>query len=117
VRETFVAPKKHAQRRKRRRRRPGGDLHIPLLVKILGAPVYLPMKLVMDISRELHQHAERAVTDEGAVREKLLELQVLYELDEIDEAEYERREAELMARLREIREAQRSASDEEVDEE
>ena len=45
----------------------------------------------------------RELTDEGAVHEKILELQLRYELDEITEEEYQKEEVRLMARLRTIR--------------
>lgn len=45
----------------------------------------------------------RDVTDEGAVREELMELQLALDLGEIDEDAYLEREAEIMERLHAVR--------------
>ena len=50
--------------------------------------------------------ADRELTDEAYIQEKLLELQLLYEMDEIGEEEYTAQEAELRARLNALREAE-----------
>ncbi len=49
--------------------------------------------------------AERELSDEDYIRERLMELQLKFELDEISEEEYTKQEKELMARLDTIREA------------
>lgn len=46
---------------------------------------------------------EEELTDDSSVKEELMELQMLLELGDIDDAEYVRREAVLMQRLREVR--------------
>ena len=62
-----------------------------------------PVKLIKWIGEKLHEAAEREATDEPAVHEQLLELQMRYELDEITEQEYQKGEDLLMARLEAIR--------------
>ena len=65
----------------------------------------LPIKGFIGIFKEIHEMAEREVSDEGYIRERLMELQLRFELDEIGEEEYTRQEKELMARLEAIRKA------------
>ena len=65
----------------------------------------LPVKGFLGIFKEIHEMAEREVSDEGYIRERLMELQLRFELDEIGEEEYTRQEKELMARLEAIRKA------------
>jgi hypothetical protein len=61
-----------------------------------------PCKFVTWIGRTLHDQAEGEVTDEGAIHERLLNLQTRLELEQIDEDEYIRQESALMRRLNEI---------------
>lgn len=62
----------------------------------------LPVKGLMGIFREIQTMADRELSDREALQEKLLYLQVQYELDEIGEGEYVEREAELLERLETI---------------
>lgn len=74
-----------------------------LVTHLLGWPVTGPAALVKLSLGSIRDSAIREVADETSVREALMELQLELELGEIDEAEYERREAEIMRRLREVR--------------
>ena len=65
----------------------------------------LPVKGFLGIFKEIHEMAEREVSDEGYIRERLMELQLRFELDEIGEEEYTKQEKELMGRLDAIRKA------------
>ena len=65
----------------------------------------LPIKGFIGIFKEIHEMAEREVSDEGYIRERLIELQLRFELDEIGEEEYTKQEKELMGRLDAIRKA------------
>jgi len=74
-----------------------------LLKHLLFWPVTGPMFL-FDFSMDKVQGVVRdELTDDTAVKADLMELQLLLELGDIDDDEYVRREAELMMRLREIR--------------
>lgn len=59
----------------------------------------LPFRGIAGIFRKIHEMAERELSDENYIRERLMELQLKYELDEISEEEYARLEKELLARL------------------
>ena len=62
-----------------------------------------PIKLVKWIAEKLQESAEQEVTDESAIREQLLELQMRYELDEITDEEYAKGEERLMTKMEAIR--------------
>ncbi|MBI5188384.1 MAG: gas vesicle protein GvpG [Nitrospirae bacterium] len=62
----------------------------------------LPVKGFFGIFKKIHEMAERELSDEDYIRERLMELQLRFELDEISEEEYTKQEKELMARLEAI---------------
>ena len=57
---------------------------------------------------------ESELDDTGRLREELLEAQMRLELGQIDEEEFAAVEATLMARLRELREAELAAADQDA---
>ena len=64
--------------------------------------IMLPVTGLKFVLRTLGKVAEEQYTDTGPIKEKLLELQVQLEFEEITEAEYVKREAEILRDLREI---------------
>jgi len=64
-----------------------------------------PLKGVIWIGERLNEIAEKEFSDEGRIKEKLMELQLKFEMDEISEEEYNRQEKELLERLDAIRKA------------
>ena len=62
----------------------------------------LPLSGLKFVFRTLRQVAEEQYTDSGPIKERLLELQLQLESEEITEAEYVQREAEIIRELREI---------------
>jgi Gas vesicle protein G len=75
-----------------------------LLTKLLTFPVSLPMDGVVWVAGKLLEQAETELYNEPAVRGKLMELELRYDLGEIDEEAYLAAEDALLARLRLIRE-------------
>src|SRR5918999_52020 len=75
-----------------------------LLSNLLFFPITGPVAGIKWTLGKVQQVAEEELTDDTAVKQELMELQMQLELGDIEEAEYARREAELMQRLREIRE-------------
>ena len=69
-----------------------------------------PLKGVIWLGKKVNEMVEREVSDEGRVKEELMELQLRFELDEITEDEYNKQESELLARLDEIRRAKEEVS-------
>ena len=59
----------------------------------------LPLKGLFGIIQKIGEMADREFTDEAYIQGKLLELQLLYEMDEIGDEEYDRAAAEWEARL------------------
>lgn len=66
----------------------------------------LPFKGLFGILKKLGEMADREVNDETYIQEKLLELRLLYEMDEIGEEEYGQQAAEWEARLEVLESAQ-----------
>ena len=75
-----------------------------LLSNLLLFPIMGPVNGIRWTLGKVQQVAEEQLTDDTEVKQELMELQMQLELGDIDDAEYLRREAELMQRLREIRE-------------
>jgi hypothetical protein len=74
-----------------------------ILTKILTFPVTGPIDGTIWIAQKLLEQAEGEIYDEGKVRAKLMELEMLLDLGEISEETYMDAEDELLERLREIR--------------
>lgn len=70
-----------------------------LLDDILLAPVN-GFKFILS---QIQKIADKELNDDQFIKEQLLELQMRLELEEISDEEYREREAELFARLREIK--------------
>ena len=64
-----------------------------------------PLKGVIWVGKKINEIAEKELTDEDRIKEKLMELQLRFEMDEISEEEYNRQEKELLERLDAIRKA------------
>ncbi len=69
-----------------------------------------PLKGVIWLGKKINEVIEKEISDEGRIKEKLMELQLKFELDQISEEEYNGQEKELLARL----DAVRKAKEEEV---
>jgi hypothetical protein len=75
-----------------------------LLTNILLSPFLGPIwgtKWTLD---KVDRVVREELTDDTPIKEDLMNLQLQLEAGEIDDAEYVRREAEIMLRLREVRE-------------
>ena len=73
--------------------------------RILTLPVLGPIDGVLWIARTIEQQANTERWDDGKVIGALTELELELDLGKIDAEEYESREAKLLQRLKEIREA------------
>jgi hypothetical protein len=74
-----------------------------LLSNILFFPITGPVAGIKWSLRKVAQVVDEELTDDSSIKQELMELQMQLELGDIDDAEYVAREAELMARLREVR--------------
>lgn len=62
-----------------------------------------PLKGVIFLANKINEVIEKETSDEGAVKERLMALQLKFEMDEIGEEEYDKREDELLKALERIR--------------
>src|SRR3954463_2700592 len=74
-----------------------------LLGKLVFFPIAGPVAGIRWSLSKVVQVAEEELTDDAPVKQELMELQMQLELGDITDAEYVEREADLMARLREVR--------------
>jgi len=74
--------------------------------------LWLPVRGFWGIFKKIHEMAEIELSDEDHIKERLMELQLRFELNEIGEEEYHRQEKELLARL----DAARGANEEDKEE-
>ena len=74
-----------------------------LLSSILFFPITGPVAGIRWSLGKVQRVVEEELTDDTSVKQELMELQMLVELGDIDDEEYAAREAELMRRLREVR--------------
>src|SRR5256885_17232422 len=74
-----------------------------LLSNILFFPVTGPVAGIRWALGKVQTVVEEELTDDTPVKQELMELQMLLEVGDIDDAEYLRREAVVMQRLREVR--------------
>ena len=75
-----------------------------LITNLLFFPVTGPVAGIRWSLRQVAQVVDEELTDDTAIKQEYMELQMQLELGDIDDAEYRRREAEIMVRLREVRE-------------
>ena len=74
-----------------------------LLTNLLFFPVTGPVAGIRWTLRKVAQVVDEELTDDSAIKQELMELQMQLELGDIDDDEYVRREGEVMARLRDVR--------------
>ena len=75
-----------------------------LLTNILLAPFLGPIYGTRWTLDKVDRVVREELTDDTPIKEDLMALQLRLEMGEIDDAEYVRREAEIMQRFREVRE-------------
>jgi hypothetical protein len=66
---------------------------------LIDSILLAPLKGVIWIGQKLGDIAQIELCDKGRIKEELMALQLQFELDEINEQEYDRREKELLDRL------------------
>src|SRR5438105_20603 len=83
-----------------------------MLFKLLTAPISLPMAGVKFVFKQVADLADHELNDESTLREQLLLLQVQLEEGDVDEDDFAEREADLLARMRQIKERKRAEAQE-----
>ncbi len=66
---------------------------------LIDSILLAPLRGVVWLGKKINETAENQLSDEGRIKEELMTLQLRFELDEINEREYDQREEELLARL------------------
>ena len=74
-----------------------------LLSNLLFFPITGPVAGIKWSLRKVAQVVDEELSDDSAIKQELMELQMQLELGDIDDDEYVRREADIMMRLREVR--------------
>jgi len=70
---------------------------------LIDSILLAPVKGVIWLGKKINEVVEKETSDQGVIKEKLMELQMQFELDEISEDEYNKKEKELLERLDVIR--------------
>ena len=84
------------------------------LGRLLTLPYSLPAAGIKYCFNKVLEMAEQEMTDDTAVKEELLLLNMRYDDGEIDEAEFRRQEAPLLARFSEIRAYRKQLAEEQM---
>jgi hypothetical protein len=66
---------------------------------LIDSILLAPLKGVIWMGQKLSDMAQKELSDEGRIKEELMRLQLQFELDEISQQEYDRKEKELLDRL------------------
>ncbi len=70
---------------------------------LIDSIIMAPIKGLVFLAEKINEVAEKETSDEGTIKERLMRLQLKFEMDEIDADEYDRREDELLNLLENIR--------------
>ncbi|PQB07508.1 gas vesicle protein GvpG [Polaribacter filamentus] len=70
---------------------------------LIDSVLLAPLKGVIFIAEKVNEVINKETSDEGTIKERLMGLQLKFEMDEIDEEEYDKREDELLGLLENIR--------------
>lgn len=63
-----------------------------------------PFNGIIFLAKKINEVIKKETSDEGSIKERLMALQLKFEMDEIDEEEYDKREDELLKLLENARE-------------
>jgi hypothetical protein len=63
-----------------------------------------PLKGILFVGKKINEVIEKETSDEGTIKERLMRLQLRFEMDEISEEEYDQQEDEILRLLETIRE-------------
>ena len=70
---------------------------------LLDDIVLAPFKGIIFIAEKIDELIQKEVSDEGRIKERLMALQLRFEMDEITIEEYDRQEEELLEMIERIR--------------
>jgi len=84
-----------------------------MLLRLLTLPISAPISGIKYVLEKVGEVAERELWDEEPVREQLILVNAAFEEGRMTETEFREREAELLGRLREIKEHRKTQMAEE----
>ncbi len=61
-----------------------------------------PLKGIIFLGKKIDELVQKEISDEGRIKERLMELQLKFEMDEMSVEEYDRRESELLEMIERI---------------
>ncbi|MFT7252271.1 MAG: hypothetical protein ACI9FW_002032 [Flavobacterium sp.] len=70
---------------------------------LIDSALLAPLKGVIFIAEKVNEVINKERSDEGTIKERLMGLQLKFEMDQIDEEEYDKKEDELLGLLENIR--------------
>ncbi|MBI5417086.1 gas vesicle protein GvpG [Candidatus Poribacteria bacterium] len=79
---------------------------------IIDDLIFSPLNGVVWLGEKINEVLEKEMSDEGKIKERLMKLQLDFELDEISEKEYIENEKEILSQLDAIRKMKEGDSDE-----
>ena len=80
------------------------QMRLSQFLRLLPLTPFAPLVMIKEIAEAIHEQAEKELNLESGYREQLLELKIRYELGEITEEQYKKREKELTKELEGLRE-------------
>jgi len=73
---------------------------------LIDSILLAPLKGVIWMGEKLGDMAQKELSDKGRIKEELMRLQLLFELDDISKEEYDKKENELLDRFDAITKAE-----------
>ena len=70
---------------------------------LLDDIVLAPFKGILFVAEKIDELIQKEISDEGRIKERLMALQLKFEMDEITVEEYDRQEEELLEMIERIR--------------
>ena len=70
---------------------------------LLDDIVLAPFKGILFVAEKIDELIQKEISDEGRIKERLMALQLKFEMDEISVEEYDRQEEELLEMIERIR--------------
>lgn len=70
---------------------------------LLDSIVLAPLKGLVFIAEKIDELRQKEISDEGRIKERLMALQLKFELDEISVEEFDKQEEELLGLIENIR--------------
>jgi hypothetical protein len=67
-----------------------------------------PLKGIIALGKKIDEIVQKEFSDEGRIKERLMELQLKFEMDEISMEEYDRQEGELLDMIERIQKEKES---------